>query len=677
MLTNSIFIVTIILAAILLVPLLCEKIHIPGIVGLILTGLLVGPYGLGLIEKDASIDVMGQLGMLYLMFISGIEIDMDEFRMERHKSIAFGVLTYAVPSVLGLLVARYGMNFSWPSAILLSAMLGSHTLMTYPVVSRYGVQSNKAVSIAIGATIFAVTLSMLVLAGISSVYHDTINQSFWLRLILGVPAMAVCIFWVYPRLTAWFFRRFNDSIVEFVFVLVLAAAAGVLSLLAGLEPILGIFLAGLALNRQIPNLSPLMNKITFVGNAIFIPVFLLSVGMLINLSVFTSSLQAWGVAGIMCVLAIAGKWLAAWLAQRSMHLSAHQRRLLFGLTNSHAAGALAMVMIGYAIVMPDGNRLFGEDVLNATVLLILLSCAISSFLTEHAAKHIALEDVTPAAQEEEGSQRILLSVANAESNKRLVEMASLLMNKEKGSSLHALAVVRSLEENAQAERLLEQTAKECAAAGRSVLLHRQVAVNISNGIRMVATEQHMTHIVLGATLGDGEKGYGKVVNPLLTTLGQSLWITHLTGKLLDCHHVRILLPEHADAEPGYAMWRSEAERMARALQAELLLEVMTDWQVLPRIAASLSKDEILVVMQARRSTVSYVPEMEQVPAVLQKHFADKNYLVVFPHQDVTPEQDNALLSEYARHTESTYTFIERLGSQMKKHKTRGKKHRGN
>lgn len=664
MLTNTLAITALILVIILVVPLLCKRIHIPSIVGLILTGILIGPYGIGLVERTATIDVFGQLGILYIMFLSGIEIDMDGFRRTRGRSLVFGALSFFLPLLVGLGGGLLlGMNL-W-SALLMASILGSHTLMTYPVVSRFGIQKNEAVNLVIGATVFCVTGAMLVLAGVSSLFHESFGMLYWLRLGLGSLLMLFCIFWAMPRLARWFFHKYNDAVVEFLFVMVLIVGAGLMARMAGLEPILGVFLSALALNRQIPNLSPLMNRINFVGNGIFIPVFLVGVGMLIDMSVLA---YGYGTIKMMTLMVGAGvsmKWLAALISQKTMRLNRSQRQLMFGLTNAHAAGALATVMIGFSILMPDGTHLLTEQVLNATVILILLSCAISSFLTEHAAKQLSQEAV-PDERLTADEMQLLIPVANPETNRRLVQLATILISRHPESAIHATAVSTTPEQLAHAERLLDDTAREAAATDYPLLLHRQVAVNIPNGIRTVASMRSISHIVLGLPLDSSEPGLGRVAGPLIPMAGQQLWFYHAVQSLHNIRQVRVLVPTHAENEPDYAGWQVLVERLVKALDASVTQETVTDWTFLPRAAKRMAEDELYIIVQARRSTPSYSADMERVGEIMRTCFPDRDYILLYPAQHVDGEQENVLLNEYARSGESTYSFIQRLVQQSKK-----------
>lgn len=665
MITNTLLITMLVLLIILAVPILCEKVHIPSIIGLILAGVLIGPSGLGLLARTETVNSLGQLGLLYLMFISGIEINMSDLSKGRWSSIVFGLYTFVLPCLLGFLSGYLVMGYGKWSSLLLGSMLGSHTLLTYPVVSRYNLQRNRAVIMTIGGTVLAVTASMLSLAVIVSSSGGSGGWLFWGRMALGSVVLLVFIFYVIPHLSEWIFKRYNDSIIEFSFVALMAVMSGCLAWLFGLEPVLGVFLSGLALNRHIPNLSPLMNKINFVGNAIFIPVFLLGVGMLIDLRAFGEGVETLLVMTLMTVCVLLGKWLASWLAQKSFRLSTYERQVTFGLSNAKAAGALAIVTIGYKVILPDGSRLLDENVLNGTVIMILITCAVSSYLTEHAAKHIALEEMQEEP-ETERPQRILIPVANPENSRSLVELATMVLEHNAASSLHALGVIRHAEESQSVERMLEQVARMGAATDHRINLHTQVAVNISNGILNIANGEQITHIVAGIGGVEKEPGYGKVINPLLTTSEQGLWIYHPVQPLKTIKNVRILAPEHAEKESGYNEWRHMVAHIIRLTQAEVTQEVMSKWPVLPRIAGSMNDDDLLIVVQARPSTISYHPDMEQTADVLQQFFSDRNYIVVFPQQHIGQQPDNPFFSEFSRHSESTFSLFERLQNRRNK-----------
>ena len=655
----------------LVVPLVCRKIHLPSIVGLILTGIAIGPHALGLLDRTPTLDVLCGLGILYIMFLSGVEIDIDDFRRERRNSIVFGCLTFFIPLLMGL-AAGWALSMPWQSTLLFASLFSSHTLITWPVVSRFGVQRDKSVAVAVGGTVFAVTGAMIILAFVSGAAGQSSDffSRFW-RPVIGGAVMLVCIFAVMPRLARWFFYRYNDSIAEWLFVMLLAATGGALAYMAKIEPILGVFLTALALNKHIPHLSPLMNRITFVGNAIFVPVFLLGVGMLIDLNVLASGWDALIVATVMIAVALSSKWLAAYAAQKSLGLSRMQRRMLYGLTNAHAAGALATVTIGYSIIMPDGSRLLSEEVLDGTVLMILFSCLVASFFTEQAALHLSEESVRSDAADPadlaDDERQVLLPVANPETNHRLLELAILLLNSHPETRLHAAAILRSDDDTAQADRLLQDTARQAAERDITMLLHKQKAVNVPNGIRAVVKDRRITHIVLGMTTGkNDESRYGKAVGPLISLAGQQIWLYNAATSLSHIRTVRVLVPHNADKEQGYNAWQQCVGQLVEHLHAEATQETIGSWTILPRIAATMSDSELLIVVQARRSTVSWSDDMNDVPLTLRQHFKQRNVIVLFPTQHVEEEEDNVLLNEYARSGESTYSFIQRLTAKRKR-----------
>lgn len=651
----------------LVVPLVCRKIHVPSIVGLILTGVVIGPFGLSVIDRTPAIDTFCYIGILYIMFLSGVEIDMDDFRLEIRRSVIFGVLTFLIPFLLGL-IAGWSLSMPLLTALLFASIFASHTLVTWPVVSRYGVQRDSAVSVSVGATVFAVTGAMLILAAtkVAATHELGANDNTgmaalmpFLRMAGGGAFMLVVIFAVMPRLAKWFFYSFNDVVTEWVFVVLLAATGGALAWIADIEPILGVFLTALALNRHIPHLSPLMSRVRFVGNAVFVPVFLLGVGMLIDLRVLANGWYFLLVAAVMVVVALSSKWFAAFAAQRLFCFSKHQRRLMYGLTNAHAAGALATVTVGYSVIMSDGARLLPEEVLNGTVLVILFSCAISSFFTEQASSHMSLNllHAQPTAEEEQEMQ-LLIPVANPANNRRLVELAVMLLSRHPESRLHAAAVIRSNDDYAAADRLLRDTAQLVASADHTIALHRQRAVNVPNGISAVVHQRGITHVVMG--LAPAANGYGKAVNPLVALAGQQFWLCALATPLSEIRLVRVLVPAHAETEFDYGGWQMTVGRLVEKLGAETTRETVTDWTILSRIANTLSAEELLVIVQARRSTASYSHDMELVPDILRSSFQKRNVIVLFPAQQVEEEQENPLLNEYSRSSESTYSFIRRL-----------------
>ena len=340
-LTNPVLIFSVILFIILFAPLVLHRFKIPDIVGLIIAGALIGPYGLHIMDRDSSIVLFGTVGLLYIMFVAGLEIDMADFKKNSKRGLIFGLYTFFIPMILGTLAGVYLLDFSYPTSILLASMFASHTLVTYPIVSKYGITKNRAINVTIGGTVITCLLALFVLAVIVGMSTGELTQGFWIQLGVSTIVFAFIVLWGFPFVGRWYFKRYDDRVGQFIFVLGLVFFASFLAEAAGLEAIIGAFLAGLALNRLIPNTSALMNRIEFVGNALFIPFFLIGVGMLVNFHVFLYDLTTIWVAVVMCVVATVSKFIPAWLAQKNFRFTASERTLLFGLSNAQAAATLA------------------------------------------------------------------------------------------------------------------------------------------------------------------------------------------------------------------------------------------------------------------------------------------------------------------------------------------------
>ena len=391
--TNPVVIFSLVLFIILFAPILFNKIKVPHIIGLIIAGVIAGPYGLNLLKRDSSIVLFGTVGLLYIMFLAGLEIDLAEFRRNKMRIFVFGMLTFLLPLIFGTLASYYFLGFGFLSSLLLASMFSTHTLVSYPIVSKYGVIRNPAVSLAVGGTMITDILALLILAGVAGMTKENVSASFWLQLSFSTLVFVSIVFGIFPLVIKWFFNNFTDGVSQYIFVLAMVFLASFMAEAAGVEAIIGAFFAGLVLNKFVPHHSPLMGRIDFVGNAIFIPFFLISVGMLVDVTVLVKGWGALKVAGIILVVALATKYLAAWLTQRIFKLKPVEGKMIFGLSASHAAATLAIILVGYNIITGETAsgepiRLLNEDVLNGTILLILVSCGVSSFVVESAAKQM-------------------------------------------------------------------------------------------------------------------------------------------------------------------------------------------------------------------------------------------------------------------------------------------------
>ena len=424
--TDPIWIFFIVLIIILFAPIILGKLKIPHIIGMILAGIAIGEHGLNILERDSSFELFGQVGLYYIMFLAGLEMDMEDFRKNKVKGLVFGLLTFIIPMALGIWTSISLLGYSMVTSVLLSSMYASHTLVAYPIVSRYGLSRQRSVNITIGGTAVTVTLALVILAVISGMYKGTVDSLYWISLVVKVTLLSAAIVFLVPVLGRWFFRKYDDAVMQFIFVLALVFLGGGLMSLAGMEGILGAFLVGMVLNKLVPKVSPLMNRLEFVGNALFIPYFLIGVGMIIDLRSFVAGGEAMKVAVVMTVVATLSKWLAAFFTQKIYGMSRNERKMMFGLSNAQAAATLAAVLIGHEIILENGERLLNDDVLNGTVIMILFTCVISTIETERASRRFAMDQNSAASAEKDRQkekERFLIPVANPDTIENLVNLA--------------------------------------------------------------------------------------------------------------------------------------------------------------------------------------------------------------------------------------------------------------
>lgn len=593
MINNSLAILSLVLAIIWLVPMLCRKIHVPAIVGFILVGIAIGEHGFGLLGQNATIDILGKMGMLYIMLQAGIEIDLNDFRQYRFGAVVFGIYTFIIPFALGMLVARL-MGMGWQTSALLGAMFGSHTLMTYPIVNRYGVQQSAAVNMTVGATMLAITLSLLVLAALKSKLLAGDGSEYWLTLAGKTALLAVVTFVVFPMIAKYFFRHKQDTAAGFAMVMLMLVVSAGLADWAGMEGILGAFLCGVALNKWVPNLSPLMGRINFVGNTIFVPLFLLGVGMMIDVRLVVAG---WGtalMAAVMIVTKFAGKWLAAWAAQLSFRLSSLERELMFGLTHATAAGTLAIVTIGYQV------GLFDLTILNGTVVMILVLCTTASFITEHASKQLALLEEARLESERTEDQWLVMQVAE-QKDEALLNISTL-------SQLPEPEFVTAVDW-IDAEQFVERSGKSV------VIYHEHQPLNTINRL-IVAVPR-----------------YAEKERDFISCFGQIRRLSSQIG-------AKVIFYCNDDTKRPIQALCARPGKYLRASYRE-----MTDWEDVLQIAKQIQKDDMLVLVQARHATPSFNPLFAQVPAMLKEFFADYSTLILYPEQRTHAEGQDILLTD--------------------------------
>lgn len=655
--THPILIFTVVLFVILFAPLLLSRFKVPGIIGLILAGAAIGPHGFHVLERDASIVLFSTVGLLYIMFLAGLEIDLNEFRKNRNRSLVFGCLTFVVPMTLGILVGYYGLGFPLLSAILLASMFASHTLLAYPTVSRLGIVKSPAITVTVGGTMITDTAALLVLAVIAGSTTGELNAQFWLRLLVSFGLFSGAVLLGIPWLGRWFFKSVDDAVSQYLFVLACVFLAAFLAEVAGVEGIIGAFFGGLALNRLIPHTSPLMNRIEFVGNAIFVPFFLINVGMLVDFRVLFQGPQALIVAIAMLTTALVAKWLAATLTQKALGYTRLERDIIFGLSSAQAAATLAAVMVGYQL------KLFDESVLNGTIFMILGTCLVSSYVVERRGRVLALKEAASKQSEEEFIERVLVPIANPETIEHLIELAIMIKQPSSKESTYALAVVpddiEAREKVASSKKMLERAIKHAAAADKKVEVITRVDLNVANGILRAAKDLMATEILIGWNARPSARDYlfGSVLDQLLQHSPQMILVCRIVQPLNSLHRVVVAVPPHAELEPGFQRWTrglqlliKELGAQARFFVAEASLQVMDEtlqkirpdidytlekfdnWEDFLILSRELKRDDLFVIISARRGTLSHCRHHEAIPGYLSKYYQEENFLVVYPEQ---------------------------------------------
>lgn len=666
-LTDPVLKFLLILVIILAAPLLLNKLRIPHLLGLIIAGAIIGPNGFNLVLRDSSIILSGTAGLLYIMFLAGLEIDLGDFKKNKWKSLTFGMYTFLVPMALGTLVGLYVLNFSMLTSILLASMFASHTLIAYPIISKLGITKDKAVGITVGGTMITDTLALLVLTVIVEMAVGEVDDWFWYRLGAAIILFFAFVMIVFPIVGRWFFKRCEDNVSQYIFVLVMVFLGAYLAELAGLESIIGAFLAGMALNRLIPSTSPLMNRVEFVGNAIFIPFFLIGVGMLIDYRAFFTNWDTIKVGAVMIVVATVAKFVAAWMTQKTFRMSVDQRRVIFGLSNAQAAATLAAVMVGYNVILgetPVGEpiRLLNESVLNGTILMILVTCTMASFSAQKGAHNIAMNDVS---EEKEGTgehqERILIPVSYEKNVTELVNLSTAIKSKKNKNGLFALNVINNQASDdkafKQSKKVLNMAVTTASATDNVLQDLLRYDLNVANAIISVIKEQGITDLVLGLHQGKGVMS-SFLGNMTEAILGQSNVTTLIYRPIQPIATVKrhlVVVPARAEKEVGFPMWvnkvwniihnsgakavfyASEDTTMylkeiykKRPIEAEF--SSFDDWDDFLIMSREIKSDDTLWVVMSRRERLSYHANMSRIPNYLNKYFQSNSFVLVYPIQ---------------------------------------------
>lgn len=665
--TDPTWIFFLVLVIILFAPIVLERLRIPHIIGMILAGVVIGEHGLNILARDSSFELFGKVGLYYIMFLAGLEMNMEDFKSIRVKATVLGLLAFVIPLGIGVWTNLSLLGYGLATSVLLASMYASHTLIAYPIVIRYGINRQRAVSIAVGGTAVTDTLTLLVLAVVGGMYKGDTSEMFWVLLVLKVIILSLVIIYLFPCIARWFFRRYSDNVVQYIFVMAMVFLGAGLMEFVGMEGILGAFLAGLALNRLIPHVSPLMSHLEFVGNALFIPYFLIGVGMLINVNVLFGHIDSLKVASVMIVVALVGKWIASYLTQKIYRMRAVERDLMFGLSNAQAAATLAAVLVGYNIILPDGERLLNDDVLNGTILLILVTCVVSSFTTEFAAKKMAMDDAAVENDKAEEKERFLIPIANPHTLESLMSLAMVVRDEKLSNNLVALSVINDSNDSARQEmrgkRNLERAAQIAASTSVRLKTVTRFDLNITTGILHTAKEYEATNIIIGLHNKTSivDSFFGNLTENLLKNTYLQVMVARFQMPVNTLRRIIVAVPPKAEYEHGFTKWITHMCRMSSQLgcrvhfyahpqtlgyirgcilkkhkDTRVAYSELEDWNDLLLLTGQINNDHLLVIISARRGSISYDSSFERLPMQISRYFNNNSIMLLYPEQKGDP-----------------------------------------
>ena len=684
--TDPTLIFFVVLLMILLSPIIMGRLRIPHIIGMVLAGVLVGKYGLNILGRDASFELFGRVGLYYIMFLAGLEMDMEGLKKNRNRVMIFGMLTFLVPFTMTYFMGVSLLGYIPLASLLLAAIMASNTLIAYPIVGRYGLTRHTSSTLSVGSSMMALFMALIVMASIVNSFHGNGGILFWLLFILKFVVYCVGLIMVIPRVTRWFLRRYSDAVMQFIFILAVVFLSAALSDAVGLEGIFGAFMSGLILNRFVPKVSPLMNRIEFTGNALFIPYFLIGVGMLINVRLLFAGSKILWVVFCIVFFGTLGKAVAAYLAARIFRMSWLAGHMMFGLTSAHAAGAIAMVMVGRRLEVAPGQYLFGDEVLNGIVIMILFTCVISTVITERAAQRLRLQEKEDQNMMKNlDDEKILIPVKYPEYSDNLVTMATLMRNPRLKRELVALNVVyddvNMRHNQAEGQRLLDHLCHLASASDVPMVTQVRVAANIANGIKHAFKEFQASEILMGLHFHKeiNRSFWGEFTRSLYNGLSRQIIVTRILQPLNTIRRIQVAIPSRAEFEPGFYRWLERLARMAGNLECRIAFhgrnetlqlvnefirnrfpsvraeyEEMAHWKDLPTLGSQVREDHLFVIVTARKGTISYKTAMERLPEELNKFIKGKTIMIIFPDQ-YGSEMDDMTFAQ-PQHTEERSAY---------------------
>jgi Kef-type K+ transport system membrane component KefB/nucleotide-binding universal stress UspA family protein len=655
---DPVVIFAIVVFTMLVVPLILKRFRIPGIVGLIISGVIIGPHGLGLLEKNIAIDLFATIGLLYIMFLAGLELDLNKFKKTKNRGITFGLLTFFLPILIGLPVCFYVLDFELKASILTSLMFATHTLIAYPIVSKKRLATNEAVAVTVGGTIFTDTAVLVIFTFIAGSQINTIDFMFFVRTLGGILLFLAVTFFVIPRLTRWFFKFYmGEQSAHYLFVLFVIFLLAVLSVIAGVEPIIGAFAAGLALNRFIPHTSALFNRVSFIGNTLFIPFFLISVGMIVDLSILFKGTWAIQVAFILSLVALSGKWLAAWATQKIFHYTPDQRKLIFGLSSSHAAATLAIIIVGFQI------KLIDEQILNGTIILILITCLVATIVTERATQNIIISKGSSDRLYGNHPERILVPVVNPLNIEKLIDLAVVIKQKNSELPINVVTVVKdnteSLRKINENRKKLQPILQYAETVETKIDIRTTIDLNAASGILRSAREITADKLILGwkGKTRFAHNIFGDMYEWIIERFNGTILIARFLNPLKENRELKVIIPNRFHEEPGFFDCLQIINNLTNGLKLkttligrdnelnftdELVVRKNIDFtffknpyekqELLSLQELDVKSTDLVLFLSSRNNSSFYQSYMAQLPARFDRVTNDWSFIIIYPPQ---------------------------------------------
>ncbi len=658
-LKNPVLIFALVLMIILLTPILLKKLNVPSIVGLIISGVIIGPFGFHVLEQNAAVELFSTIGLLYIMFIAGLDLDLSQFKSYKYKSLVFGFFTFIFPFSIGFPVCHYLLGLSFNASILTASMFSTHTLVSYPIISKLGITKNQAVAITIGGTIITDTAVLLILAIVLNNHIGNLNEAFWLRMSMSIIIFVGIMFFIIPKISKWFFQKLeSEKHSHYIYVLSVVFFSAFLSQVAGLEPIIGAFIAGLALNKLIPQSSALMNRIEFIGNSLFIPFFLISVGMVIDITVVFEGPYAIIMAIVLSAVALLGKWLAALITQLIFKYSSYQRMLIFGLSSSHAAATLAVILVGYNYNILDIN------VLNGTIILILITCVVSSFATQKASKKIIIhsnDDNINEIVEYKVGEHLMIPYTDNSNFDKLLNFAMLTKSKKSPFPISILSIVPNDDESEtnilKAKMSFEKITSQASAQEVKVNFIAAIDHNPVGGIVRTSREIMADIIFIDWSEKVGVVDYilGEKTAAILKNSEKTIFLTTITKPLVSHNKIVLFIPPLSEIEHGFLLLMEKNTKIANELSIPLVVfcnektkntlksmfsknrwhatvkyENFEDWEDFLVLSKFIDETDLIILVSSRRGAVSYFQQVETIPTKIRKYYPENNLIICFP-----------------------------------------------